>query len=78
MERILDKTLDEMDKRFDRPPCKECGSRGLTSNDISNIIKFLKDNGFDVHRGSEQVVIKVLVANRPALPEDDDEDSRPN
>lgn len=68
-EQLLDRVMEEMLALLNRTPCEACGKRRVASTDVTNILKFLKDNGFEVKRGEEKDALDRLVEerNRQAL-----------
>lgn len=48
MEEILEKTVEGLLHILTAESCEHCHARTATAQDFSNVLKFLKDNGFHI------------------------------
>ena len=74
METLLEEAVTGLLDRLRQVDCEECGARTASASDFSNVIKFLKENGFviDPLKGGDALdaIIKELnnTAQYPELP----------
>lgn len=61
---LLDTVMQAMADNLKRTVCEHCGSNGVTAADISNALKFLKDNGFSVDQEDHEDVLAQLTRER--------------
>lgn len=45
---LLDETINALLERIRQKACDKCGARAASAQDINNVLKFLKENGFTV------------------------------
>ena len=48
MNKLLDAAVTGLLQKLEQAACTECGAKAATAQDYSNVLKFLKDNGFEI------------------------------
>ena len=68
MDELLDEAIKTLLSRIKQVSCAECGAKAASPQDISNVLKFLKDNGFTVDPLKTTDALDDIIAEMQQVP----------